>query len=145
MGNEQMDIAGIAKQAIEEHMRKGMPDFIKKTVQEQIKNAGTLQPSSGRDIQEVAKEVFAQRQLMQQLQFVPQQVRELTKQLNSLLSIISVSEGEIRIEVGASSLTMKKDGTITIKGKDIEISGSGRLRIKADGTITLKGSKITEN
>jgi type VI secretion system secreted protein VgrG len=40
---------------------------------------------------------------------------------------------------------MKKDGTITIKGKDIKISGSGKISIKADSDVVMKGSKISQN
>jgi len=40
---------------------------------------------------------------------------------------------------------MKKDGTITIKGKDIKISGSGKISVKADSDVVLKGSKISQN
>ena len=36
---------------------------------------------------------------------------------------------------------MKKDGTITIKGKDITIDGSGKINIKAKGNITHEGSE----
>ena len=40
---------------------------------------------------------------------------------------------------------MKKDGTITIKGKDITIQGSGEMVAKADKNITMKGQKILQN
>jgi type VI secretion system secreted protein VgrG len=40
---------------------------------------------------------------------------------------------------------MKKDGTITIKGKDITVDGSGKINVKASGDIVMKGSKITQN
>jgi type VI secretion system secreted protein VgrG len=40
---------------------------------------------------------------------------------------------------------MKKDGTITIKGKDITIEGSGKINAKAGGEIVMKGSKILQN
>jgi type VI secretion system secreted protein VgrG len=40
---------------------------------------------------------------------------------------------------------MKKDGTITIKGKDITIDGSGKINVKASGDIVMKGSKIGMN
>jgi type VI secretion system secreted protein VgrG len=42
-------------------------------------------------------------------------------------------------------IVMKKDGTISIEGKDISISASGKLNGKASGEITLKGSKINQN
>ncbi|MGZ5000906.1 MAG: type VI secretion system Vgr family protein [Methylomonas sp.] len=52
---------------------------------------------------------------------------------------------EITLKTGDSSITMKKDGTIQIKGKDITIIGSGKIGIKASGDMVLKGSKIAEN
>ncbi|CAN5421310.1 type VI secretion system spike protein VgrG1b [soil metagenome] len=52
---------------------------------------------------------------------------------------------EITIVTGSASISMKKDGTIQIKGKDITIIGSGKIGIKASSDMTLKGSKIAEN
>ena len=52
---------------------------------------------------------------------------------------------EILIKTGDASIQMKKDGTITIKGKDVAATGSGKIAIKADSDITIKGSKIAAN
>jgi type VI secretion system secreted protein VgrG len=52
---------------------------------------------------------------------------------------------EITIVTGDASISMKKDGTIQIKGKDITIIGSGKIAAKASGDMVLKGSKIAEN
>jgi type VI secretion system secreted protein VgrG len=52
---------------------------------------------------------------------------------------------EITLKTGDASITMKKDGTIQIKGKDITITGSGKIGIKASGDMVLKGSKIAAN
>ncbi|MCX9156610.1 type VI secretion system tip protein TssI/VgrG [Niveibacterium sp. 24ML] len=52
---------------------------------------------------------------------------------------------EITLKTGAASITMKKDGTITIKGKDITIQGSGKIGVKASGDVVVKGSKIANN
>ena len=52
---------------------------------------------------------------------------------------------EIVIKTGSASITMKKDGTIHIKGKDIAITGSGKIDIKASDNLTMKGQKILEN
>ncbi len=49
------------------------------------------------------------------------------------------------IKTGKASISMKKDGTIVIKGKDITVDGSGKINIKADGDIVMKGSKILQN
>ena len=51
----------------------------------------------------------------------------------------------VTIKTGSASITMKKDGTITIKGKDILIDGSGKISVKAGGDIVMKGSKILQN
>ena len=46
---------------------------------------------------------------------------------------------------GSASITMKKDGTIVIKGKDITIEGSGKINVNASGDITMTGSNIVQN
>ena len=50
-----------------------------------------------------------------------------------------------RIKTGSASITMKKDGTIVIKGKDITVEGSGKINVKATSDIVMKGSKILQN
>jgi type VI secretion system secreted protein VgrG len=51
----------------------------------------------------------------------------------------------IVIKTGKAAISMKKDGTITIEGKDISIKGSGKINIEASGELTQKGSKISQN
>ncbi|MDQ6685916.1 MAG: type VI secretion system tip protein VgrG [Pseudomonadota bacterium] len=51
----------------------------------------------------------------------------------------------VSIKTGSASITMKKDGTITIKGKDITIEGSGKINVKASSDVVIKGSKILQN
>jgi len=51
----------------------------------------------------------------------------------------------ITIKVGSASITMQKDGTVQIKGKDITVNGSGDIVGKASGNMTLKGQKILQN
>jgi type VI secretion system secreted protein VgrG len=51
----------------------------------------------------------------------------------------------ITLKTGSASFTMKKDGTITLKGKDITIEGSGKINVKASSDIILKGSKVSQN
>lgn len=51
----------------------------------------------------------------------------------------------ITLKTGSASITMKKDGTITIKGKDITVEGSGKINVKASSDIVMKGSKILQN
>lgn len=59
--------------------------------------------------------------------------------------ILISSDKEITFKCGSSSIVMKKDGTITIKGKDITLKGSGKITAKASGNLTLKGQKILQN
>jgi type VI secretion system secreted protein VgrG len=51
----------------------------------------------------------------------------------------------IQLQTGKASISMKKDGTIIIKGKDITIQGSGKINVKASKDVTVKGSKISQN
>ncbi|WP_428353128.1 type VI secretion system Vgr family protein [Methyloprofundus sp.] len=51
----------------------------------------------------------------------------------------------IVIKTGKASITMKKDGTIQIVGKDITVNGSGEINVKASKNITMKGKKILQN
>jgi type VI secretion system secreted protein VgrG len=52
---------------------------------------------------------------------------------------------EITLKSGDASVILKKDGTITIKGKDITLDGSGKVNIKASSDVTIKGSKVSQN
>ena len=59
---------------------------------------------------------------------------------------LAIDAGDsITITTGSASISMKKDGTITIKGKDITIEGSGKINAKASSDIIMKGSKILQN
>jgi type VI secretion system secreted protein VgrG len=58
--------------------------------------------------------------------------------------LVDVGE-QITIQTGAASITMKSDGTIAIKGKDITIQGSGKINVKAASDVVIKGSKIMQN
>jgi type VI secretion system secreted protein VgrG len=51
----------------------------------------------------------------------------------------------VTIKTGSASITMKKDGTIQIKGKDITIDGSGKINVKASSDVVVKGSKVGIN
>jgi type VI secretion system secreted protein VgrG len=60
--------------------------------------------------------------------------------------VLAIEAGdEIAIKTGSASIHMKKDGTITIQGKDITIKGSGKIVEEASGDMVLKGSKILQN
>jgi type VI secretion system secreted protein VgrG len=52
---------------------------------------------------------------------------------------------EITFKTGSASITLKKNGDITIKGKNISLQGSGSINTKASGTVTVKGANIGNN
>ena len=51
----------------------------------------------------------------------------------------------ITLTAGAASISLKKDGTITISGKDITVTGSGKIKMTAESDVIMKGSKILQN
>ncbi|SAK50827.1 type VI secretion system Vgr family protein [Caballeronia ptereochthonis] len=58
--------------------------------------------------------------------------------------VIDAGESVV-IKTGDASISMKKDGTIQIKGKDITIDGSGKINVKASSDVVIKGSKVLQN
>lgn len=79
------------------------------------------------------------------IQILQRALRELWEQIESLQEAIIMHANEITLKTGDASIVLKRDGTITITGKDITIKGSGKVSLKADKDIVLKGSKIVEN
>jgi type VI secretion system secreted protein VgrG len=75
--------------------------------------------------------------------------RSTTVSKDDTLSVgknLTVNAGDsITLVTGSASISMKKDGTIVIKGKDITVEGTGRINIKASRDIVMKGSKILQN
>lgn len=67
----------------------------------------------------------------------------LTADIGKKLSM--VAGDQITFKTGSASITLKKNGDITIKGKNISIKGSGKIDIKASGAATVKGSKTSIN
>lgn len=59
--------------------------------------------------------------------------------------LLITAADEIVIKAGDASITLKKDGAITIVGKDITLNGSGKINVKASSDVVLKGSKVTAN
>jgi type VI secretion system secreted protein VgrG len=56
-----------------------------------------------------------------------------------------VAGDSIMLKTGEASITMKKNGDIVIKGKNITLEGSGKINAKASGEMVLKGSTIKGN
>jgi len=65
--------------------------------------------------------------------------------LNVAKNLVINAGDSVTIKTGSASISMKKDGTIVIKGKDITIDGSGKINIKASSDVVMKGSKILQN
>ena len=51
----------------------------------------------------------------------------------------------ITFTTGDATISMQKDGTISITGKDITIQGTGKITANAAMTMTLKGQAIMLN
>jgi len=74
----------------------------------------------------------------QQLALHRKHIRALWHHLQRLEKAIHVQgDGSVTIAVGTASIALKKNGDITIKGKNIEVSGHGQ--------VTIKGAKILQN
>ena len=58
--------------------------------------------------------------------------------------VIDIAD-ELTIKVGKATVQMKKDGTITIKGKDISMNAKGEINIKAGKNVIIKGKKVLAN
>ena len=52
---------------------------------------------------------------------------------------------EVFIKTGDAQIQMKKNGDITIKGKNITLDASGKINVKASGNVIIKGAKIMQN
>lgn len=59
--------------------------------------------------------------------------------------LVVTAEDEITLTAGDASIVMKKNGEITISGKDITVNGSGKITVKASSDLVLKGSKVAAN
>ena len=73
-------------------------------------------------------------------------VRVLWNHIERLEDAITVDgNNSINLKVGEASISMKKDGTIHIKGKDVTIEGWGKVTAKAGADLVLKGARVQEN
>jgi len=54
--------------------------------------------------------------------------------------IAVAADSEIKLTTGASSLTMAKDGTIKLEGKDVTVKGSASVMLDGTATATLKSA-----
>lgn len=51
---------------------------------------------------------------------------------------------ELRLSTGQSSLTMKRDGSIELRGNEIRVSAQS-VEVKETGGTVIKGNKIRDN
>jgi type VI secretion system secreted protein VgrG len=65
--------------------------------------------------------------------------------LNVGKKLVIEAGDSITFKVGSASIVLKKDGTITIDGKDLTLKGSGKITVNASSDMVLKGSKISQN
>jgi type VI secretion system secreted protein VgrG len=65
--------------------------------------------------------------------------------LNVGKNLVIRATDSVSITTGDASLTMKKDGTIVLKGKNLAVEGSGKINLKASSDIVMKGSNILQN
>jgi type VI secretion system secreted protein VgrG len=61
-------------------------------------------------------------------------------------SRLAIQAGDdLTLKTGAASIAAKKDGNVTIKGKDITFDASGNLNAKGSKDMVLKGKNILQN
>ena len=58
--------------------------------------------------------------------------------------LILTGDDVVMIKSGAASIELRKDGTVRIRGRDIDITG-GTINAKGSENVTVKGSKIFGN
>jgi hypothetical protein len=64
----------------------------------------------------------------------------------SVGSTATVDAGdELLVQSGKASSSLKKNGAISVNGKDITIKATGQIDIKAAGDLALKGARILQN
>lgn len=68
-----------------------------------------------------------------------------TDQLQAGKKILLDGGDEVMLKSGSASITLKKDGTIILKGKDVSIKASGKINAKASSDVIIKGSKVSGN
>jgi type VI secretion system secreted protein VgrG len=60
-------------------------------------------------------------------------------------NLVMEAGDSIVLKTGSATISMKKDGTIVIKGKNITVEGSGKINVKASSDVIIKGSKVGIN
>ena len=52
---------------------------------------------------------------------------------------------DVIISSGSAKIILKKNGDITIQGKEIKIIGDSKINVKSSSDVIIKGSKIEQN
>lgn len=52
---------------------------------------------------------------------------------------------QLVLKCGSATITLKKSGDITIKGKKVDVSGSGPVNVKSSAALSIKGSMVKVN
>src|SRR5271157_3010370 len=60
-------------------------------------------------------------------------------------NLIITATDSITLQAGSATIVMKSSGEISINGKDIGVTGSGKVDVKASSDLTLKGSQVKAN
>lgn len=82
----------------------------------------------------------------QTLAYHRKHIQALWAHLERLERFITMhGDGSFSITVGQSTISLKKDGSVTVRGNHIVVEGSGGILIKTGGTLALKGAKIAQN
>ena len=81
-----------------------------------------------------------------QIAVLTKHIRVLWNHIERLEEAITTDgSNSLNLKIGESSISMKKDGSIHIKGKDITIEGWSKVTVKAGADLMLKGARIQEN
>lgn len=57
---------------------------------------------------------------------------------------VTVQEGA-QLVTGAAGLNFRKDGTVLLRGKDVDVVGTGEITVRASADLVLKGAQILQN
>ncbi|MGZ5915553.1 MAG: hypothetical protein ACXWJU_09515 [Hyphomicrobium sp.] len=80
-----------------------------------------------------------------QIENLTKHVRVLWKHIEVLEKAFSIDSHSLTFKVGDASISLKRDGSVRIKGSDITVEGWGHVTVKAGSDLVLKGSKVHEN
>ena len=60
-------------------------------------------------------------------------------------SVLTMTDDSISLSIGSSTMVLKKDGTVTVNGKDIKQVASSDITHQAGGTVKVVASNIHDN